>query len=182
MGKIEIFDPVKDFYSMRSNEKKEIGIYWVIPVIAAIFAGIIIFLSIEKPEFNVSAFFEDINGILINTLSLFISFSMAYLSIIATSGSRNVDELKITLSKKYKIKHTKEYCSLYQVLTNEITYSLEIQIFFLLLIFLEKLLTYLLNESVILILLTISVMVFMHILGIMLLTVKEIYYSFWKSR
>jgi len=178
---IEIFDPVKDFYSMRHTQKKELVFFIFVPILVAMMFFMIDFVVVTTRSFTLDGFVLDILNQLIIVLSLFISFNMAYLSIIVTSSSKNVDGLKETLSSEYILKNRKDYCTLYQVLISEITYTLFLEIAFLLLIFLEKFLMYICNDIIIKFIIAIDIAFLVHVLLLMLITIKNIYFSFWKS-
>lgn len=113
-------------------------------------------------------------------LTLFVSFTMAYLSIIVSSCSKNIDNLKSTKSEKYYLKRKKD-CTLYQVLVSEITYNLLIEILFLLVTIVEKFILCVSNPIACKIMLSVDITLFVHVLFIMMIIVKDIYFSFWKS-
>lgn len=176
----EVFDPIKDFYAMRSRKKAEVSFYVVFPILIAL-----VFLIFDSAistcrDFSLDGFTQDFLNQIITMLVLFISFSMAYLSIIITSSSENVNNLKTTYSKEHFL--LKKNCTLYQVLVNEITYELIFEIIFLILVFFEKFLIYLLNDTLIKYIIALNISLFIHVLLIMMLAVKDIYYSFWKSK
>lgn len=177
---LEVFDPIKDFYRMRKHKKLEISFYVLFPLFLAI-----TFLFLDSKistcrSFSLDGFTQDFLNQIITMLTLFISFSMAYLSIIITSSSENVDKLKTTDSSSHFLNH--KNCKLYQVLVNEITYQLIFEIVFLILVFFEKFMMYLLVDIFIKRVIALNIALFVHILLIMMITVKDIYYSFWKSR
>lgn len=176
----EIFDPIVDFYSMRKKVKGENLFYILFPCFLSL-----VFLILDSKfstcrEFSLDGFTQDFLNQIVTMLTLFISFSMAYLSIIITSSSKNVDDLKDKESKTYCLENDK--CTLYQVLVNEITYTLIFEIIFLITVFLEKFLMYLLMDFLIKFVIALNIALFTHVLIIMMVTVKDIYYSFWKSR
>lgn len=177
----EVFDPVKDFYKMRYKNKTETRLFIFLPMLVCIVFLVVDALLSTRRVFSLDDFTDDFLNQIVTMLTLFISFSMAYLSIIITSSSANVDNLKKTLSGVYEFEDSKKGCSLYQVLVCEITYTLIIEICFLLLVMFEKFLIFLLSDILIKYIIAIDIGFFVHILIIMLVTVKDIYYSFWKS-
>lgn len=178
----EIFDPVKDFYSMRWKKKKEIVFFIFTPVFLGIlFLGCDIFLKSVR-HFSLDEFITDMLNQLVTVLTLFISFSMAYLSILVTSGSENVNDLKGKESKEYSLEKGKRKVTLYQVLMDEITYTLIIEIGFLLFIFFQKFLYLLCSGWVLKILIAADIGFLVHVLLLMVVTVKNIYFSFWRSK
>lgn len=176
----EIFDPIKDFYSMRYKFKMEISFLTIIPIVVGGIFVIVDCLFHVNRNFVLDDFFNDLLNQFITMMTLFISFSMAYLSIIITSSSNNIDRLK-NCASKYKLKRQKEACTLYQVIVCEITYGVVIEICFLLCTLLEKFIFYLVSNLIVKIFISIDIIFFIHILLILMVTVKDIYYSFWKS-
>lgn len=173
----EIFDPVIEFYQMRT--KKEIFVTIFLPLVVGGIGYLVGFLIHPKYEFSLIDFCIDIFNQLLTILTLFISFSMAYLSILITSSSKNVDGLKETPSNKYFLKG--KPCSLYQVLSSEITYTLVFEIFFMVIVLMQRFLVYICAEMLLQILLSINIAFFIHVLLMMLIVIKNIYFSFWKS-
>lgn len=176
----EIVDPIKDFYSMRYKQRTEKVVYILLPVIVGILFLILDNIFYARRIFCLDDFVRDLLNQLITILVLFISFSMAYLSMIITSSSKNIENLKSTPSKKYVLKKAKDYCSLYQVIVCEITYMLVFDIMFLLITFFEKFYIYLASNGSLKLIISINIMLLVHVLLIMLVSVKDIYYSFWR--
>ncbi len=174
---MEIWDPIKDFYEMRVKEEIFISIF--IPIVGGWISFIIGSYIHPKYDFVLSDFCIDVLNQILTILTLFISFSMAYLSILITSSSKNVDGLKKDYSEKYFLKG--KACTLYQVLASEITYTLVFEIFFLTLVLAQRFLLYVCSEKLIEILLAIDIALFIHVMLMMLIIVKNIYFSFWKS-
>lgn len=177
----ELFDPVIDFYSMRQKQKREVVIFVTIPLLLAVGFLVADCYIRASRSLVLDSFVGDIMNQLITVLALFVSFSLAYLSIVTTSSSNNVEGLKGTPSTKYILKGTKEFCSLYQVLVSEITYTLYIDVFFLFLVFIEKFVVYISSDQMIKYIIAIDIALFAHVLMLMLVTIKNIYFSFWKS-
>lgn len=177
----EIFDPIKDFYKMRDKKRAESLILTIIPfLLGIVFLGFDLCLE-TKRVFSLDSFIVDFLNQIITMLTLFISFSMAYLSIIITSSSENVQDLKTKESKCYKLKDSREPCTLYQVLVNEITYTLLVEIIFLMVVLFEKFLLYLCSDIFLKYIIAVNIVILSHVLLVMMITVKDIYYSFWKS-
>lgn len=174
----EVWDPIRDFYKMRI--KKESIMLTIIPILCGVSSFLIGIHFHPQYNFSLSEFCVDVLNQLLTILTLFISFSMAYLSILITSSSQNVDGLKGTESKKYFLRG--KACTLYQVLASEITYTLVFEIFFLALVLAERFLLYVLPPNILQIMLALDIALFVHVMIMMLLIVKNIYYSFWKSR
>lgn len=174
----EIIDPVKDFFKMRTKEEKIISI--VIPMFAGalcLFVGMCVH---PRYAFDLIGFSVDILDQLLTILTLFISFSMAYLSILITSGSKNIDGLKKYESEKYFLDG--KACTLYQVLATEITYTIIFEIFFMVIVLIQRLMLYMCTANTIQVVLSLDIALFVHTLLMMLVVIKNIYYSFWQSK
>lgn len=175
---LEVLDPIKDFYKMRI--KKEILISITLPVICGVISFVIGELIQPQYKFDYMDFGVDILNQILTILTLFVSFSMAYLSILITSSSKNVDGLKETESKKYFLNG--KACSLYQVLASEITYTLTFEIFFMVFVLAQRFLIYVCSPAIVQMLLAVNITLFIHVMLMMLIIIKNIYFSFWKSR
>lgn len=174
----ELREPLVDFYLIRKPSEK--FFFYLVPmIIGCLFPISTYFLKTVMP-YDASDFLDDLLGQLITMLTLFISFSMAYLSIIVTSSSRNIDAIKNKVSDVYKLRKTG--ITLYQNLISEITYNLFVEIMFLLFIFLQKFLILISNGVFLKIYITLNVILLVHVLIIMMVTVKNIYFTFWKSK
>lgn len=175
----EVIEPLHDFYAMRSKRKSELVLFILIPLLIgiALFVFETCFNTIRK--INIDDFVLDLLNQMITVLTLFISFSMAYLSIIITSSSDSVNKMKKTESKYYSL--GKERCTLFQVLMSDLTYTLIIEIVFLLFIFFEKFLIYMCSIVGLRVLVSIDVCLMVHVLILLMITVKNIYFSFWKG-
>lgn len=134
---LEILDPVKDFYRMRKKRKFDRVFLTTAPIMIGIFFLVLDALLSAHREFSLDNFVNDFLNQIITMLTLFISFSMAYLSIIITSSNENMDKLRRKESEEYFIGG--KACTLYQVLMNEITYTLIFEIFFYWLFFFKNL-------------------------------------------
>ena len=177
----EILDPAKDFYSMRYGKKGELILFIVVPISIGFFFLIFDHLLYTTRDFSLDSFVVDFINQLITMLTLFISFSMAYLSLIITSSSENINNLKNTESEEYRLKKSRKGCTLYQVIVCEITYTLVIEIIFLLIIFFFFFLMYMSCDIVLKIVIALDITLLVHVLLVLMITIKDIYYSFWKS-
>lgn len=174
----EIFDPIKDFFTIRKAKEKLL--FYVVPVLLGMLSMVLFIFIHGNDAFNLKSFTNEFVDQLITMLTLFVSFTMAYLSIIVSSCSKNIDNLKSTKSEKYYLKRKKD-CTLYQVLVSEITYNLLIEILFLLVTIVEKFILCVSNPIACKIMLSVDITLFVHVLFIMMIIAKDIYFSFWKS-
>lgn len=175
----EIFDPIKDFYLIRNKIEKRILI--ITPVFVGIFSFVISLLASTRGYTTGFEFANDIVGQFITILALFISFNMGYLSLIITSSSKNVEDMKTTASpSRFKDKQHSKPFMVYEILTAEITYTLLVEIFFLIVCVAEKMLMVFLSVNSLKIIVNIDIALFVHTAIMLLVIVKNIYYSFWK--
>lgn len=177
-GLKEILDPVKTFYGMKNVKEKMV--YIGIPIVIGIICFLISSFIHRNGREDAFVIINDIVNQFITIMSLFISFTMAYLTILITSSSKNVEDLKGTDSE---IKNKNgEFFSIYQEVTTEITYTVIIEILFLIICVFEKFFINYVCNDIMKMLCAIDIAAFAHILLLMLMIVKDIYYTFWKSK
>ncbi|EEV00630.1 hypothetical protein [Roseburia intestinalis] len=174
---LELLDPIKKFYKM--NSSKEIGFMWGIPVIVMIISLLVSVLPNLKFNTSTDAFANDILGSYITIMTLFVSFTMGYLSILITSNSENINELKTKESKYFVDKNGDPY-KLFQILMSNITYAVIVEILFLISSVMEKYLLTCINSLIIKWICALDAGIFTHIVIVLLTIIKNIYYSFWK--
>lgn len=176
----EIIYPLKDFYNMRKEKRKsELFLFVCFPLLIAVILFIFECFFNATRHIDVDDFVIDMLNQLITVLTLFISFSMAYLSIIITSSSETINIMKEKDSKYYSLQG--KPCKLFQVLMCDLTYTLVIEILFLLFIFFQKFLLYMSSLLCIRILISINVCLLVHVLIMLTIIVKNIYFSFWNG-
>ena len=170
-------DPIKKFYRM--NNSKEIYFMWVIPITVVCISLIVGMIPFIQFKVSVNDFTADILGDYITIMTLFVSFTMGYLSILMTSGSDNVNELKARDSKYFIDENGKPY-KLFQIIMTGITYAVIVEICFLIMAVMENYFITCLSSSVLKLLCAIDAGIFAHIVIILLIIIKNIYYIFWK--
>ncbi len=111
-------------------------------------------------------------------MALFISFSMAYFSLLVSS-SKNIEELKSRTSLDYEFNNNPVY--LFQILIIDLTYSIFAEIILLIILFIEKFIIIVSSNISIYIQLIINQILLVHILMILIRNIKNIYLIFWKS-
>lgn len=178
----ELLELTLDFYKMRYKERSEKVFYIGIPLLIGFLFLVSDFLIEAYRECDLFVFLGDFLNQLVTVLALFISFTIAYLSILVTSSSINIEEIKRKTSEKYSIDGGKTKCTLYQVLLVDITYTLIVELAFLLFVFFQKFLIYLMGDNPLKFLLAINIITLVHVLLLTGLTIKNIYYSFWQSK
>lgn len=176
---LEMIEPLCDFYVMRRKKKREFVVFWIFPIIVGV-CLLCVEMNLDTIRtIDIDEFTLDLLNQLITVLTLFISFSMAYLSIIITSDSQSIKTMKETNSKEYSFQNSP--CTVFQVLMADLTYTLVIEVIFLLLIFFQKFLIYMCSNFGLKILIALNIVLVMHVLILMLLIAKNIYFSFWKG-
>lgn len=175
----EIFDPIKQYFRMHSG--KDNILYLLIPTLIGVLSFVIGTLLEMHSEVYLIDFAEDTLNAFITVVALFISFSMAYMSILISSSSENVNELKKRESKKYCSQNGKPY-NLYQILTTEITYTVITEIFFLIICIFERYLLACVPYLCIKIMCAFNVVCFLHIIILMIMVMKNMYFSFWDNK
>lgn len=175
----EILDPVKDFYLMRERKKKEFAVFIVVPLLFGIglFACEELFDAIRP--LDIDDFIGDLLNQIITVLALFISFSMAYLSILLSSESKTIGKMRNYDSKEYYLNGNP--VKLFQVLMCDITYTMVIEVIFLFFVFFEKFFVLICSLKMLRVLISINVILLAHVLILLMIIVKNIYFAFWKS-
>ncbi|MDK2585005.1 hypothetical protein QOZ83_03955 [Romboutsia sedimentorum] len=171
----ELFIPITDFYRIsKRNEKFK---NYILPLIIGLIYIIGTYFIKAMPEFNIRNFGNDFINTTITVITLLITFSMAYLTILVTGDNSNIKDLKSTVSER-KIKN--KQIVLYQVMLINISYTTVVEIAFLVIIFFQKFLLQVVSKNFIHIILMIDLMVLTHILLLLLQIIINIYFSFWK--
>lgn len=114
----------------------------------------------------------------IEIIALLLSFSIAYLTILITSDSKNIRELKEYNTNKII---DKKNISLYQILLIQLTYTIYNEIVLLILLLIHKFIFPITKEFWNIIFFTINMILLINIIYVMFKNVKNIYLSFWRS-
>ena len=190
MGKVSIknIKIVQPIYIFISTRKK----YWVQCVISllislAFFAYFCLF-DIDI-KYNIIELFDKYIDALISGISILLSFSIAVLTIFVTSNNESIDILKkVKEKKKYKelkldLGNEKDgKLNLYQVLLSGITYSILVQIIFLLLLFFEMFIKTVIDVKFLKVLVSINVFITLNIFFVLYEIVLNLFYTFWNTK
>lgn len=172
----ELFIPIMDFYRISYKDEKFKN--YVIPIIIGLIYLLSVFFIKAISTFDIYDFANDFINTTITVITLLITFSMAYLTILITGDNKNIEDLKSKISeRKIKDKHI----NLYQVMLINISYTTIVEIVFLVIIFSQKFLLQIISMHWIHILLMIDLIVLSHVLLLLLQIVVNIYFSFWKA-
>lgn len=176
---LEFWNPVKQFCRMRTISEQ------VLMMLISLLSGILCYLVGNSVKIyaavDIYDFMKDVLGDFITVLALFVSFTVGYLSILITSSSENVNALKQDESKEFFDENGRPY-TLYQILMTEITYTVLVEISVLLVCVIEKFLINCFMSQVLKIFCSINVSLFVYVLLLILVDVKNLYFSFWKSK
>lgn len=177
-GVTEYFEPIVDFFKMKT--KKELVAYIGIPFIIGGVYWITCQLFCAKNAFQLDVFMNDFINALITVMALFVTFSLTYLTILITSSSENVKDLKASASKVYEI--DKNPVTLFQVLMCDLVYTIFLEIIILVISFVQKFLISISSFSVIRVFIIVDIILLSHIILMILRIVKNLYFSFWKAK
>lgn len=178
LKKIEILEPIKDFYKTKKTNEK--STYIILPLFVGLLYVVFINLINAKPGISIDSFLRDYVNSQITVMALFISFSMAYLTILITSNSKNIEDIKSYVSEEYELNNRPLF--LFQVLLIDITYTIIIEIVLLIFSFLQKFLILISGNLAMKIYILINIIIFTHILLLLFINVKNIYFTFWNSK
>ena len=167
------------FYYFKIEEKKEKKIKLIIYILLSIVIciGMQFYYKIFDQEEIKNFVLEYINSE-IEIIALLLSFSIAYLTILITSDSKNIRELKEYNTNKII---DKKNISLYQILLIQLTYTIYNEIVLLILLLIHKFIFPITKEFWNIIFFTINMILLINIIYVIFKNVKNIYLSFWRS-
>lgn len=177
---LEILEIVKDFYDMRKGVKKQLILINGVPFLIGVCSFFIGTFCKKNWSVNISDFSSDFLNQLITVLALFISFSIGYIGMLITSDSESVKIMKQKESNYYCIHGEK--VKVYQEIHNLMTYTVFVEILFIIFVFAQKFFLYIMNEVVLKIGLCINISILMHIVILIMIQMRDIYFSFWSAK
>ena len=171
--------PLRDYYQSR----KRIWVKYLIPVVLGLLAlaGALIF-NIGNEETIRSTFSEFVN-VQINVVAILVSFSVAIISILVTADNANIKSLKEEMvdSTQYKPVAGKPL-SLFQILLSNIAYNVIVEIIYLVILIGVALIRPIIPLQVLKYIAAVCIFAIMHILGVLLESVAQMYLTFWRNR
>ncbi len=173
----DFLDPFDTFYRM--IEKKMTYVIILLPIVIGVIGFLFSVCVHIHMDMTGRQFMRDVLSDFVTVLALFVSFTMGYLSIIITSSSSNILDLKHTESK-HNGKDGLPY-TLYQVITTQITYAVIVEIVLLLLCIIEKFIINYFPSILLKILCAIDISAFVHVIIVLMLVIQNIYLTFWNS-
>ena len=167
--------PLRDYYQSR----KRIWIKYLIPVVLGLLAlaGALIF-NIGNEETIRSTFSEFVN-VQINVVSILVSI----ISILVTADNANIKSLKEEMadSTQYKPVGGKQL-SLFQILLSNIAYNVIVEIIYLVILIGIALIRPIIPLQALKYVAAVCIFAIMHILGVLLESVAQMYLTFWRNR
>lgn len=171
--------PLRDYYQSR----KRIWVKYLIPVVLGLLAlaGALIF-NIGNEETIRSTFSEFVN-VQINVVAILVSFSVAIISILVTADNANTKSLKEEMadSTQYKPVGGKQL-SLFQILLSNIAYNVIVEIIYLVILIGIALIRPIIPLQALKYVAAVCIFAIMHILGVLLESVAQMYLTFWRNR
>lgn len=171
--------PLRDYYQSR----KRIWVKYLIPVVLGLLAlaGALIF-NIGNEETIRSTFSEFVN-VQINVVAILVSFSVAIISILVTADNANIKSLKEEMadSTQYKPVDGKQL-SLFQILLSNIAYNVIVEIIYLVILIGSALIRPIIPLQALKYVAAVCIFAIMHILGVLLESVAQMYLTFWRNR
>lgn len=171
--------PLRDYYQSR----KRIWVKYLIPIVLGLLAlaGAIIF-NIGNEETIRSTFSEFVN-VQINVVAILVSFSVAIISILVTADNANIKSLKEEMadSTQYKPVDGKQL-SLFQILLSNIAYNVIVEIIYLVILIGIALIQPIIPLQALKYVAAVCIFAIMHILGVLLESVAQMYLTFWRNR
>lgn len=171
--------PLRDYYQSR----KRIWVKYLIPVVLGLLAlaGALIF-NIGNEETIRSTFSEFVN-VQINVVAILVSFSVAIISILVTADNANIKSLKEEMADSTQYKPVGgKHLSLFQILLSNIAYNVIVEIIYLVILIGIALIRPIIPLQTLKYVAAVCIFAIMHILGVLLESVAQMYLTFWRNR
>ena len=171
--------PLRDYYQSR----KRIWVKYLIPVVLGLLAlaGALIF-NIGNEETIRSTFAEFVN-VQINVVAILVSFSVAIISILVTADNANIKSLKEEMADSTQYKPVGgKHLSLFQILLSNIAYNVIVEIIYLVILIGIALIWPIIPLQALKYVAAVCIFAIMHILGVLLESVAQMYLTFWRNR
>jgi len=151
----------------------------LIALVPAIIAGVCLGLLEFRQGVVFADNFKDFVNVQISAVAILISFSIAIITILVSADNPNIKKLKERHSEDCKPLGGKKL-NLFQVLLSNITYSVFIEVIYLVVLIVYIFLQLFVCDDWYRILMPVSVFFIIHILHILLESVGQMYLTFWK--
>lgn len=164
---LEFVHLIKDYFE--TSEKKELFYEWMAPLVL----GVVFYFI---PTFGFQSLSSEIISNFINVLAILVGFSITSISILTTSSSENVNNLKGILSRR---KLGNRLISLYQLIVITFSFVLVVEIF---LLVYNLFLQFFINTTYSKILFSIDIFFITNILLLNLRNITNIYFIFFRRK
>lgn len=172
-----VFVPIRDYFKSR----KRIWLKLLFPFIIGAVSLVGAFVFDFGDKSSLCNIFSEFINTQINIVAILISFSIAIITILVSADNNNINQLKNTLSEKYKpIKNNK--LSLFQVLLSNIAYNIIVEVIYLILLIVIVLVKTLLPLALLKYITAICIFFIIHILCVLLESVAQMYLTFWSKK
>jgi len=168
--------PVYDYYKYMDK----IWVGMLISGLIALVLTLIVILSRDK--IYLPKLFQSFIDIQINSIAILLSFSIAVITVLVTSDSNNIIQLRKEHVDTNKSKRNNIKITLFNLLMINITYNIVVEVFYFLFLIIQIFLQYLVCDNLIIILLATNIFFLSHILIVLLESVREIYLVFWPNK
>ena len=176
MVKFKFWQAGEDYFKTRKN----IWVKFIAPVIGTtIYTAVMSFLNV-KDDIIFADVFKDFVNVQISAIAILISFSIAIMTILITADNKNIAKIKETLSTKCKPLNGNPM-SLFQVLLSNITYTILVEVIYLVILVVFIFVQLFVDDFVLKNLMGVSIFFIIYILFILLETVGQMYLTFWKN-
>ena len=174
----KIFLPICDYFCTR----KRVLLKFIFPILCA---GLFITLSFIIPiteAVDVMDIFSDFINAQISMIAIFISFSIAIISILVSADNPNIQRLRTTESKDGSIKPIKgQQLTLFQVLLTNLTYNVFVEVLYLVALIVFLIIRAVIPISTVRYLIAFNIFCIIHVLHILIETVVQMYHTFWRA-
>ena len=173
-----LFLPIIDYFRTR----RKVALKFIAPILCAgIFIGLSFFIPLQG-ELDLAQIFSDFINALISIVAIFISFSIAIISILVSADNPNIQRLRDSQSTDGSMKELNgKPLTLFQVLLSNLAYNVFIEVLFLVVLIVYLLIKAVIPPEGIRYLITFGVFGIVHILQILLETVVQMYHTFWQK-
>lgn len=156
---------------------------YLIPALISLLALTVVLIFNVGDAVSVKSAFSEFINTQINVVAILISFSVAIISILMTADSENIKSLKKEKAEtsQYKTIAGKQL-SLFQVLLSNIAYNVIIEIIYLVTLLGISLIQLIIPLTILKYFATLCIFFILHILGVLLESVAQMYLTFWSNR
>ena len=176
MAKFKFWQAGEDYFKTR----KRIWVKLIAPIIASAIYAVVMFLLDVKQGVIIADVFRDFVNVQIGAIAILISFSIAIMTILVTADNKNVTKIKNKPSSECKSLNGTPM-SLFQVLLSNITYSILVEVVYLVILVIFIFTQLFADECLLKVLMSVSIFFIIHILHVLLETVGKMYLTFWKN-